>query len=65
MFLILFYFHIFVLMKESKTGLSAQIDKTSYEKLKAICKKEKRSQAKELEILIDDKFDRLGLKLEK
>lgn len=52
-------------MKESKTGLSAQIEKTSYEKFKAICEKEKRSQAKELEVMIDEKFDKLGLKIKK
>lgn len=42
-------------MKEGKKVLSIQTDQTIIDKLKEICEKEKRSQAKTLEILIEDK----------
>jgi hypothetical protein len=48
-------------MKESKAVLSAQVEKDAIKQLKAICEHEKRSQAKELEIIIDEKFKSLGL----
>lgn len=43
--------------KEKKEVLSAQVDKGTIAKLKEICVVEKRSQAKTLEILIDEKHD--------
>ena len=46
-------------MKESKKVLSVQIEKDILDKLKDICAKEKRSQAKTLEILIEEKHDKL------
>jgi hypothetical protein len=51
-FIILYYI---CMMKEGKKVLSIQTDQTIIDKLKEICEKEKRSQAKTLEILIEDK----------
>lgn len=46
-------------MKAMKKVLSVQTDQDIIDKLKAICEKEKRSQAKTLEILIDEKHEKL------
>lgn len=48
-------------MKESKSVLSVQIEKTSLQMLKEICEKEKRSQAKQLEVLIEKEHKELKL----
>lgn len=48
-------------MKATKSVLSAQLEKTAIAQLKAICDKEKRSQAKQLEILIEKEFKALKL----
>lgn len=47
-------------MKEGKKVLSVQTDQTIIDKLKEICEKEKRSQAKTLEILIEEKYNQLN-----
>jgi len=46
-------------MKDSKAVLSVQIEKTSLSMLKEICIKEKRSQAKMLEVLIEQEHDKI------
>lgn len=48
-------------MKEGKKVLSVQVDAEIIEKLKEIASKEKRSQAKTLEVLIEERFK--GLKI--
>jgi hypothetical protein len=47
--------------KDKKRVLSAQVDKETIDQLNAICKAEKRSQAKTLEILIEKEAKRLKL----
>ena len=46
-------------MKEGKKVLSIQTSQEIIDKLKEICEKERRSQAKTLEILIEDKHKQL------
>ena len=46
-------------MKEGKKVLSVQVDADIIEKLKAIATAEKRSQAKTLEVLIEEKYKSL------
>lgn len=42
--------------KEKKKVLSIQTDQTTIDKLKEIASKERRSQAKTIEVLIDDAY---------
>jgi hypothetical protein len=60
-FYLIYFIFLYLCMKESKAVLSAQVEKDAIKQLKAICEHEKRSQAKELEIIIDEKFKSLGL----
>lgn len=46
-------------MKEGKKVLSVQTDQSIIDKLKAICMKEKRSQAKTIEVLIEKEHKRI------
>lgn len=48
-------------MKEGKKVLSIQTTPDIIDKLKAICEAEKRSQAKTIEVLIEEKHKRLKL----
>ena len=45
--------------KEKKKILSIQTDQATIDKLKAIAAKQKRSQAKTIEVLIDNEFSSL------
>lgn len=49
-------------MNENKKILSVQVDKEIIEMLKEICKLEKRSQAKTLEVLIISDLKRLKIR---
>ena len=46
-------------MKEGKKVLSIQTDQTIIDKLKEICENDRRSQAKTIEILIEEKHKQL------
>lgn len=60
-FYFIYFYLLYLCMKESKSVLSAQVEKDTIKQLKAICDKEKRSQAKQLEVLIDKEFKALSL----
>lgn len=47
-------------MKEGKKVLSIQTDQTIIDKLKDICEADKRSQAKTIEVLIEEKHKKLS-----
>lgn len=61
-FYFIYFYLLHLYMKETKAVLSAQVEKDTIKQLKAICEAEKRSQAKQLEIIIDEKFKQLNLK---
>lgn len=50
-------------MKETKRILSAQVDLDAVELLKEICRQDRRSQAKTLEILIENEAKKRNIEL--
>lgn len=50
------FYYLWAMEKEKKKVLSIQTDQTTIDKLKVIAVNTKRSQAKTIEVLIDDAF---------